>query len=139
VSLLRSSYIDQRAAYDHKKGQGTVANRLNARDRSAHNETRSSVNNTHNNKTVRTTYIIDANSVDYLYQSITPELKTIGTAGGRASVTVKKTPKKLVINIKASDITSCRATTNSWLRLALIATDIDELIAAFEKNPQPPL
>jgi tRNA threonylcarbamoyladenosine modification (KEOPS) complex Pcc1 subunit len=94
------------------------------------------VNNIHDHKTVSSTYIIDANSVDYLYRSITPELKTIGTAGGRASVRVQKTPKRLVINIKASDITSCRAATNSWLRLALIAADVDELVAnTFEQNP----
>jgi tRNA threonylcarbamoyladenosine modification (KEOPS) complex Pcc1 subunit len=94
------------------------------------------VNNIHNHKTVSSTYIIDTNSVDYLYRSITPELKTSGPAGGRASVRVNKTPKRLVINIKASDITSCRAATNSWLRLALIATDVDELIAdTFEQSP----
>jgi tRNA threonylcarbamoyladenosine modification (KEOPS) complex Pcc1 subunit len=94
------------------------------------------VNKIHNHKTVSSTYIIDASSVDYIYRAVKPELKTIDTAGGRASIRVQKTPKRLVINIRASDITSCRAATNSWLRLALIAADVDELVAnTFEQNP----
>ena len=94
------------------------------------------MNKIHNHKTVSSTYIIDASSVDYIYGAVTPELKTIDTAGGRASIRVRKTPKRLVINIRASDITSCRAATNSWLRLALIAADVDELVAnSFEQNP----
>ncbi len=94
------------------------------------------MNNIQNHKTVSSTYLMEANSIDYLYRSITPELKTIGIAGGRASVRVHKTTKRLVINIKASDITSCRAATNSWLRLALIATDVDELVAdTLEQSP----
>jgi len=91
----------------------------------------------HNHNTVSSTYIIDTENVDYLYRSITPELKTICAAGVRASVSIYKTPKRLVINIKASDMTSCRAATNSWLRLALIAADVNELIAnTFEPSPQ---
>jgi tRNA threonylcarbamoyladenosine modification (KEOPS) complex Pcc1 subunit len=130
VSLLWSSHIDKRAAYNHKKGKGTVEKRLikSLRQLAAPSETGSTVNKMHNHKTVRATYIIDTNNVDYLYRSITPELKTISTAGVRASVRIHKTPKRLVINIKASDITSCRAATNSWLRLALIATDVSELV-----------
>ncbi len=94
------------------------------------------MNNIQNHKTVSSTYLMDANNIDYLYRSITPELKTIDVAGGRASVRVHKTPKRLVINIKASDITSCRAATNSWLRLALIATDVDKLVAdTLEQSP----
>jgi tRNA threonylcarbamoyladenosine modification (KEOPS) complex Pcc1 subunit len=85
---------------------------------------------------VSSTYLIDANNIDYPYRSITPELKTIDVAGKRASVRVYKTPTRLVINIKASDISSCRAATNSWLRLALIATDVDELVAdTLEQSP----
>jgi tRNA threonylcarbamoyladenosine modification (KEOPS) complex Pcc1 subunit len=95
------------------------------------------VNKIHNHNTVSSTYIIDTENVDYLYRSITPELKTISTAGVRASVRIHKTPKRLVINIKASDITSCRAATNSWLRLALIAADVNELVAnTFEQSPK---
>ena len=137
MSLLRSSHIGKRAAYDHKKGKGTVEKRpkKHATD-AAPSETGGTGNTIHNHKTVNSTYIIDTNNVDYLYRSITPELKTISTAGARASVKIHKTPKSLVINIKASDITSCRAATNSWLRLALIATDVNELVAnTFEQRP----
>jgi tRNA threonylcarbamoyladenosine modification (KEOPS) complex Pcc1 subunit len=87
------------------------------------------VNNAQNCKTLSSTYLIDASNVDYLYRSIAPELETIGIAGERSSVSINKTVKKLIINIKASDIASCRAATNSWLRLALVAADVDELVA----------
>jgi len=87
------------------------------------------MNNAPNHKALSSTYLIDARNVVYLYRSISPELETIAIAGARSSVRIYKTEKKLVINIKASDITSCRAATNSWLRLTLIATDVDELVA----------
>jgi len=86
-------------------------------------------NNRPNQKVLSATYLIDARNVDYLYESISPELETIAIAGARSSVKIHKTANKLVINIKASDIPSCRAATNSWLRLALTATDVDELVA----------
>jgi tRNA threonylcarbamoyladenosine modification (KEOPS) complex Pcc1 subunit len=86
------------------------------------------MNNAPNHKRLSSTYLIDARNVDYLYRSISPELETIAIAGARSSVRIHKTAKKLVINIKASDITSCRAATNSWLRLALVAIDVDELV-----------
>jgi tRNA threonylcarbamoyladenosine modification (KEOPS) complex Pcc1 subunit len=88
-----------------------------------------------NDKKVNSTYKIDADNVEFLYKSIIPELKTTDTAGVRASVVIHKTPEKLIIKIKASDITSCRAATNSWLRLALIAADVNELVAnTFEQT-----
>jgi tRNA threonylcarbamoyladenosine modification (KEOPS) complex Pcc1 subunit len=90
-------------------------------------------------KNLSSKYLIDTGNVDHLYQSIAPELKTIGFAGRRASVTINKTTGRLIINIKASDVTSCRAATNSWLRLALIATEIDELITdVLEQYPHHP-
>jgi len=79
-------------------------------------------------------YFIETQNVDYLYRSITPELQTMASAGTRSSVTVRKTAEKLVIHIEAMDVASCRSTTNSWLRLALIATEVDELIADILKN-----
>jgi tRNA threonylcarbamoyladenosine modification (KEOPS) complex Pcc1 subunit len=87
------------------------------------------VNGMQNHKTLNSTYLIDAPNVDYLYRSITPELETISIAGARSSVKIHKTAKKLVISINASDIASCRAATNSWLRLVLIATELHELVA----------
>lgn len=82
------------------------------------------------------TYSIAAEDVDYLYQSIIPELKTITIAGTRSSVSVRKTAEKLVIHITASDVASCRSATNSWLRLALIASELDEIVADMVKNPR---
>ena len=78
---------------------------------------------------IHSTYCIETQNVDYLYRSITPELETIAIAGTRSSVTVRKTAQKVVIDITASDIASCRSATNSWLRLALVATEVDELAA----------
>ena len=79
-------------------------------------------------------YLIETQNADYLYRSITPELETIAIAGTRSSVTVRKTAEKLVIDIEASDVASCRSATNSWLRLVLIATEVDELVADALKN-----
>ena len=78
---------------------------------------------------LNTTFFVDAPNADYLYQSITPELETISVAGLRSSVKIFKTAKKLVINIEASDIASCRAAMNSWLRLALVGAEVDEIVA----------
>jgi tRNA threonylcarbamoyladenosine modification (KEOPS) complex Pcc1 subunit len=49
-------------------------------------------------------------------------------------VTVRETAEKLIIDITASDVASCRSATNSWLRLALVATEVDELVADTRKN-----
>jgi len=83
---------------------------------------------------LRAAYFIETQDVDYLYQSITPELETIALAGTRSSVTVRKTAEKLVIDIIASDVASCRSATNSWLRLALIASELDEIVADIVRN-----
>ena len=83
---------------------------------------------------LRAASFIETQDVDYLYQSITPELETIALAGTRSSVTVRKTAEKLVIDIIASDVASCRSATNSWLRLALIASELDEIVADIVRN-----
>jgi len=83
---------------------------------------------------LHSTYLIETQNADYLYRSITPELETIAIAGKRSSVTVHKTAEKLVIKIEASDVASCRSATNSWLRLVLIAAEVDELVADTLKN-----
>ncbi|HYC20489.1 MAG TPA: KEOPS complex subunit Pcc1 [Candidatus Bathyarchaeia archaeon] len=88
----------------------------------------------HNTQMLHSKYLIETQNVDYLYRSITPELETIAIAGTRSSVTIRKTAEKLVIDITASDVASCRSATNSWLRLALIATEVDELVADTLKN-----
>src|SRR5208337_3825996 len=78
---------------------------------------------------LHSTYVIETQNADYLYRSITPELETIAIAGTRSSVIVRETAEKLIIDITASDVASCRSATNSWLRLALVATEVDELVA----------
>ena len=83
---------------------------------------------------LHSTYVIETPDADYLYRSITPELETIGIAGTRSSVTVRESAEKLIIDITASDVASCRSATNSWLRLALIATEVGELVADTLKN-----
>ena len=77
---------------------------------------------------LNSTFFVDSRNADYLFQSITPELETISIAGLRSSVKIYKTAKELVINIEASDIPSCRAAMNSWLRLALVAVEVDEIV-----------
>lgn len=73
-------------------------------------------------------YVIDGPHVDCVYRSITPELETTDLVGGNLSIKIYETARKLVIYIKAARISSCRAATNSWLRLALVATEVDELV-----------
>jgi tRNA threonylcarbamoyladenosine modification (KEOPS) complex Pcc1 subunit len=83
---------------------------------------------------IHSIYSIETQNVDYLYQSITPELETITIAGPRSSVKVSKTTTTVVIDITASNIASCRSATNSWLRLALVAKEVDELVADALRN-----
>jgi tRNA threonylcarbamoyladenosine modification (KEOPS) complex Pcc1 subunit len=130
MSLLRPSHTDKGAAHDHQKGEGAIG-KVPWGPTTDHRtwEMSDIMDNTLNQEALSAKYLIDAHNVDYLYESISPELETIAIAGARSSVKIHKTAKKLVINIKARDITSCRAATNSWLRLALIATDVDELVA----------
>jgi tRNA threonylcarbamoyladenosine modification (KEOPS) complex Pcc1 subunit len=77
---------------------------------------------------LRLTYLIDGPHVDRAYRSIVPELGATDQIGGGLSVKIYKTARKLVICIKGASISSCRAATNSWLRLALVASEVDELI-----------
>ena len=74
------------------------------------------------------TYLIRDLEVNRAYRSIIPELEATGQIGGDLSVKIYKTARELVICIKGRNISSCRAATNSWLRLALVASEVDELI-----------
>lgn len=74
------------------------------------------------------TYFLGGPHVDRVYRSIVPELETTDQIGGELSVKIYETARKLIICIKGTNISSCRAATNSWLRLALVATEVDELI-----------
>jgi tRNA threonylcarbamoyladenosine modification (KEOPS) complex Pcc1 subunit len=129
VSLLRPSDIDKRAAYYHQESKGALGNATSKSTLAAQEMAKPLALSDHNTQMLHSTYFIETQNVDYLYRSITPELETIAIAGTRSSVTVRETAEKLIIEITASDVASCRSATNSWLRLALIATEVDELVA----------
>jgi len=134
VSLLRPPDIDKRAAYYHQERKGPLGNAPSKSTLAAQEMARPLALSDHNTQMLHSKYLIETQNVDYLYRSITPELETIAIAGTRSSVTIRKTAEKLVIDITASDVASCRSATNSWLRLALIATEVDELVADTLKN-----
>lgn len=79
-------------------------------------------------ESLKLTYFIGSPDADRVYRSIVPELAATDQIGGDLSVEIHKTARKLVICIKGANISSCRAATNSWLRLALVASEVDELI-----------
>jgi tRNA threonylcarbamoyladenosine modification (KEOPS) complex Pcc1 subunit len=122
VSLLRPSNIDKGAAYYHQESESPLSERARSRPLLS---TRQAAAYGNDRQMLHSTYRIE---------SITPELETIAIAGTRSSVTVRKTAEEVVIDITASDVASCRSATNSWLRLALIATEVDELVADTLKN-----
>ena len=79
-------------------------------------------------ESLRLTYFIGSPHAGHVYRSIVPELAATDQIGEDLSVKIHKTARKLVICIKGANISSCRAATNSWLRLALVASEVDELI-----------
>ena len=79
-------------------------------------------------ESLSSTYVINCSHVDCVYQSLVPERETIELIRGDVSVKIYETGGKLIIHIKATNMSSCRAATNSWLRLALVATEVDELV-----------
>ncbi|MGZ4849711.1 MAG: KEOPS complex subunit Pcc1 [Halobacteriota archaeon] len=134
MSLLRPSDIDKGAAYYHQESKGPLGNATSKSTLAAQEMAKQLALRDHNTQMLHSTYFIETQNVDYLYRSITPELETIAIAGTRSSVTIRETAEKLIIDITASDVASCRSATNSWLRLALIATEVDELVADTLKN-----
>ncbi len=134
MSLLRPSNIDKRAAYDHQESKGPLSNATSKSTLAAQEMAKPLTLSDHNTQMFHSMYFIETQNVDYLFRSITPELETIAIAGTRSSVTVRETAEKLIIDITASDVASCRSATNSWLRLALVATEVDELVADTRKN-----
>ena len=129
MSLLRPSNIDKGATYYHQESEGPLGNATSKSTLAAQEIAKPLTINDHYTQMLHSTYYIETQDADYLYRSITPELETIAIAGTRSSVTIRETAEKLVIDITASDVASCRSATNSWLRLALIATEVDELVA----------
>jgi len=78
---------------------------------------------------LRFKYVIETANVDDLCASVIPELATAPIARSDTSVRVHKKENKIIISIEASSIASCRAATNSWLRLAMIAAEIGAIVA----------
>jgi len=119
MSLLWPPDTDEGEAHRHQEGQGSIG-------QPAYRKATL--------RMLRATYFIETQNAECLYRSITPELETIAIAGTRSSVSVHKTSDQVIIDIKASDAASCRSATNSWLRLALIAAEMDKIVADAEKN-----
>ncbi|MGZ4901362.1 MAG: KEOPS complex subunit Pcc1 [Halobacteriota archaeon] len=84
---------------------------------------------------LRSRYVIETSSSEGVFSAIAPELEA-RIAGSRSSLAVSKTRGTIVVEIKSEDLASLRAATNSWLRLVMVATEIDA-IAAEELNPKP--
>jgi tRNA threonylcarbamoyladenosine modification (KEOPS) complex Pcc1 subunit len=134
VPLLRPSNIDKGATYYHQESEGPVGIYGLGVYLAAQEIAKPLTINAPYTQMLHSTYYIETQDADYLYRSVTPELETIAIAGTRSSVTIRETAEKLVIDITASDVASCRSATNSWLRLALIATQVDGLVADTLKN-----
>ncbi len=64
---------------------------------------------------------------DVVFKAIAPEIEA-SIAGSRSSLSVTKAADSIVIQIESSDLASLRAATNSWLRLLMVATEVDAIL-----------
>jgi tRNA threonylcarbamoyladenosine modification (KEOPS) complex Pcc1 subunit len=74
-------------------------------------------------------YILDMHDVDQIYSSIVPEVSVSLTNVQRSRVVVSKKRGKLIVSLEAEDISSFRAATNSWLRLVLVAAEMESILS----------
>ncbi len=84
---------------------------------------------------LRSRYAIEVPDTGAVFSAIAPELET-AIAGSRSSLRIFRTEEALLVQIESDDIASLRAATNSWLRLVMVATEINA-VAAEELNPKP--
>ncbi len=84
---------------------------------------------------LRSKYVVEVANTDSVFSAIAPELQA-AIDGSRSSLSVSKTSDAIIIQIESGDLASLRAATNSWLRLVMVATDIEALITE-ELNPKP--
>ncbi len=74
-------------------------------------------------------------NTDVVFEAIAPEVDA-SIAGSRSSLSVSKTEDSIVIQVESTDLASLRAATNSWLRLVMVATEIDAILTE-ELNSKP--
>jgi len=74
-------------------------------------------------------YILDMHDVDQIYSSIVPEVSVSLTNVQRSRVVVSKKRGKLIVSLEAEDISSFRAATNTWLRLVLVAAEMESILS----------
>lgn len=84
---------------------------------------------------LRSRYIVEIANTDAIFSAIAPELEA-AVAGSRSSLSICKTGETIIIEIESSDLASLRAATNSWLRLVMVATEIDAVVTE-ELSPKP--
>ncbi len=84
---------------------------------------------------LRSKYVIETAHTDAVFDAIIPELES-AIVGSRSSLNVSKTSSTIVVEIESDDLVSLRAASNSWLRLVMVATEIDGVITE-ELNPKP--
>jgi tRNA threonylcarbamoyladenosine modification (KEOPS) complex Pcc1 subunit len=74
-------------------------------------------------------YILDLHDVDQIYSSIVPEVSVSLNNVQRSRVVISKKRGKLVVSLEAEDISSFRAATNTWLRLVLVAAEMESILS----------
>jgi len=84
---------------------------------------------------LRSRYVIGTSNSDGVFSAIAPELE-VRIAGSRSYLAISNTEETIIVEVESEDLVSLRAATNSWLRLVMVATEIDA-IAAEELNPKP--
>jgi len=78
---------------------------------------------------LRAKYILDMHNVDQIYSSIVPELSVSPINPQRSRVVISKKRGKLIVSLEAEDISSFRAATNTWLRLVLVAAEMESILS----------
>ncbi len=76
---------------------------------------------------LRSKYTVKTADADTVFDAIAPEMAA-SIAGSRSALSISKTENAVVIQIESCDLASLRAATNSWLRLLMVATEVDELL-----------
>ncbi|MGZ4907038.1 MAG: KEOPS complex subunit Pcc1 [Halobacteriota archaeon] len=84
---------------------------------------------------LRSRYVAQIADTDTIFSAIAPELDA-AVAGSRSTLSIRTTGETIIIEIESDDLASLRAATNSWLRLVMVATEIDA-VATEELNPKP--
>ncbi len=84
---------------------------------------------------LRSKYIVEIANTNTAFNAIAPEMAA-SIAGSRSSLSISRTEGAIIVQIDSRDLASLRAATNSWLRLLMVATEIDAVLTE-ELNPKP--